>query len=73
MHFLDQHFVNANQIIVDNGSAFRSNEFKESWEDQKIHPQLITTVCPRENGQVERINTIIKRIFAKIFIEELKK
>ena len=73
MHFLDQHFVNANQIIVDNGSAFRSNEFKESWEDQKIHPHLINTVCPRGNGQEERINIITKRIFSKIFIEEPKK
>ena len=60
MHLLEHYSGNASQIIADKGSAFRSNDFKENCEGQKMHLHLITTGCPRENGQVERINVIIE-------------
>lgn len=59
-------FGNPAQIISDRGSAFTSKEFEEYCKCENIAHKMITTGLPRANGQVERINSIVTPILAKM-------
>lgn len=53
-------------IVIDRGSAFTSNDFRDYCAEEKIEHVLITTGVPRGNGQAERLNRIIIPVLAKL-------
>ena len=55
---LTQHFGNPQRIIVDKGGALTS----------ELH--AVTTGIPRGNGQIERINRVLKAVFTKLTVYE---
>ena len=63
-------FGNPTQIISDRGTAFTSDEFKDYCKAEGITHTLITTGLPRANGQVERINSTVAAILAKLSIDD---
>lgn len=65
-----KNFGNPVNIISDRGTAFTSAEFQEYCDHHNITHHTITTGLPRANGQVERINSIIISVLAKLSIEE---
>lgn len=62
-------FGNPVNIISDRGTAFTAQEFENYCLDQKINHVKITTGLPRANGQIERINSIIIPVLAKMSLE----
>lgn len=63
-------FGNPVQIVSDRGSAFTSAEFQQYCEGEGIQHAKITTGLPRANGQIERMNSIIVPVLAKLSIED---
>ncbi|XP_037958018.1 uncharacterized protein LOC119687677 [Teleopsis dalmanni] len=59
-------FGNPNQIISDRGAAFSSDDFRKYCEGESIKHIKITTGLARANGQVERLNSIIAPVLAKL-------
>jgi len=59
-------FGNPEKVVSDRGSAFTSKVFGNYCSEREIRHILITTGVPRANGQVERLNTIIINILAKL-------
>lgn len=66
-------FGNPEKIIYDRGTAFTSGDFKEYYDKEKISHLTITTVVPRGNGQVERINRIIISVPSKLSVDDPEK
>ncbi|KAK7870273.1 hypothetical protein R5R35_001001 [Gryllus longicercus] len=63
-------FGNPFQIITDRGTSFTSQEFEDYCRSEDIKHVLITTGLPRANGQVERMNSTIANIIAKLSISD---
>lgn len=61
-------FGNPYRVIVDKGTAFTGNEFTNHCNENGIEIVQTTTGVPRGNGQVERINSIIISVLAKLSI-----
>ncbi|GBM35707.1 Pro-Pol polyprotein [Araneus ventricosus] len=59
-------FGNPEKIISDRGTAFSSKEFSDYCENEGIRHLRITTGLPRANGQVERLNSVIISVIAKL-------
>lgn len=51
---------------LDRGDAFRSDQFKEYCEEQKIKLINITTEVSRGNGQVERTHRTLIPVLTKL-------
>lgn len=66
-------FGNPHRLVSDRGTAFTSHEFEDYCKNEGIDHILITTGVPRGNGQVERMNRIIKSVLAKLTIDEPSK
>lgn len=60
---LETIFGNPKKIVSDRGSAFTSEEFQDYCLVRNVHHILIKTGA---NGQVERLNTIIFNVLAKL-------
>lgn len=54
------------RIVSDRGSCFTSLEFSEFLLNNNIEHVKVATASPQANGQVERINRIIKSMISKI-------
>ena len=54
------------RMIMDRGTAFTSNAFKDFLEAGKIEQILIAVGTPRANGQIERYNRTITPMIAKL-------
>ena len=59
-------FGNPRRIASDRGTAFTSKAFETYCKEQNIQHLLIATGLPRGNGQVERVNSIILPLLAKL-------
>lgn len=66
-------FGNPRRIIADKASVFRSTQFADYCEAENIERHLVTTGTPRGNGQIERMNSIIKTIITKLAINHPSK
>lgn len=66
-------FGNPVRIISYRGSAFTSEEFRQYCESENINHILITTGLPRANGQVERMNSVITSVLAKLSADDPSK
>jgi len=53
-------------LVSDRGTAFTSEEFEEFLTTNNIKHILIATGSPQANGQVERINRVIKPMLGKL-------
>lgn len=54
------------RIVSDRGTCFTSSEFKTYLEQKNINHVKVATASPQANGQVERVNRVLKAILAKI-------
>lgn len=63
-------FGNPKRIVSDKGSAFKANIFKEFCDEEKIEHLQIVTGVSRGNGQVERLNGIVKSGLIKLSISK---
>lgn len=63
-------FGNPGKLVSDRGTAFTSNVFGNYCSEREIRHILITTGVPRANGQVERLNTVIINVLAKLSMNE---
>ena len=70
MGIIEDTFGNPKRIISDRGGAFTSNEFEQYCKEKMIQSVYITTGVPRSNGQVERVNAIIKAVMTKVSTQE---
>lgn len=61
-------FGNPRRIVADKASSFRGTVFGDYCSEQNIDLHLVTTATPRGNGQVERINGIVKPLITKLAI-----
>ena len=52
-----------NTIITDLGSNFTSQSYLDFYENSCIEVKYASVAHPRENGQVERINGLKKRLY----------
>ena len=62
---LQVNFENPRRIISDRGTAFTSNEIEEYCKKENIQHSFITTGA---NGQVERLNRVLKNVLTKVSI-----
>lgn len=67
---LEVTFGNPERIVSDRGTAFTSHSFEQYCKDRNIRHISITTGMPRGNGQVERLNSIIINVLAKMCIDQ---
>ena len=65
-----QTFGSPANIFSDRGTAFTAQEFEDYCTQHEIQHFKITTGLPRVNGQVERINSIIIPVLAKLSIDD---
>lgn len=63
-------FGNPARIVADKGSAFTAKAFEDYCMEENIDLHLVTTATPRGNGQVERMNSVIKSTLKKLAIDE---
>lgn len=61
-----EYFSRPRRIVSDRGSCFTSYEFKQYLLDNNIEHVANATCSPQANGQVERINRILKSVLSKI-------
>lgn len=61
-----EYFSRPKRIVSDRGTCFTSNEFSEYVLNNNIEHIANATCSPQANGQVERVNRVIKAILAKI-------
>ncbi|KAI8116342.1 Transposon Tf2-11 polyprotein [Lucilia cuprina] len=54
------------RIIIDRGTCFTSVEFSEFLSQNNINHVKISVASPQANGQVERVNRILKSMLAKL-------
>jgi len=59
-------------LVSDRGTAFTSEEFEEFLKSCEVKHVKIATGSPQANGQVERINRIIKPMLGKLSDENQK-
>lgn len=62
-------FGSMKRIVTDRATTFTSNSFEDYCNDNNIIHVSITTGVPRGNGQVERINRVVKTMLTKLSIE----
>lgn len=65
-------FANPARIIADKGAAFIAKEFEDYCNAERIQLHLTTTATPRGNGQVERINAVVKETTTKLALHSPK-
>lgn len=53
-------------MITDRGTAFRSSEFKDYLKENNIDMVNVAVASPHTNGQVERVNRVIKPMLGKL-------
>jgi len=70
---LEVTFGNPERIVSDRGTAFTSHSFEQYCQERNIQHLLIITGMPRGNGQVERLNSIVINVLAKLSIDQLEK
>uniref|UniRef100_A0A914KW29 RNA-directed DNA polymerase n=1 Tax=Meloidogyne incognita TaxID=6306 RepID=A0A914KW29_MELIC len=63
--WLGTHYGYPETIVSDNGSPFRSNEFKVYCQDKGISQVFSAPYHPQSNGQVERFVDYFKRMMTK--------
>lgn len=63
-------FGNPEKLMSDRGAAFTSEDFREYCTARGRHNILITSGVPRANEQVERLNTVIINVLAKMSLEK---
>lgn len=66
----EQHIGIPNRIITDRGTAFTSMEFESYCNNENNVHVLCTIGIPRCNGQVVRLNRIIKNVLTKMTIND---
>jgi hypothetical protein len=67
-------FGNPTRIIYDRGPAFSSKDFHNSCTSEHVQHISVTTDLPfRANGQVERLNSIIISVLAKLGVNNSSK
>lgn len=54
------------RIIDDQGTCFTSVEFEKNLKDSNIEQVKNLVASPQSNGQVERVNRVIKSMLAKL-------
>lgn len=67
---LETTFGNPKKSVSDRGSAFTSESFRQYCLQRDIHHVLITTGVLRANGQVERLNSVIINVLAKLSLDK---
>lgn len=70
---LESTFGSLERIIPDNRTSLTAAGFKLYCEERQIHHVLITTGMPMSNGQVERLNSTIINVLAKLCIDNPNK
>lgn len=60
-----EYYGRPRRLIGDRGTAFTSSEFESYLEENNIEHVKNATNSPQANGQVERVNRIIKAMLAK--------
>lgn len=55
-----------NRVITDRGSCFKSTEFVEYLKARNIVQIKVAVASPQANGQVERVNRVIKQMLGKL-------
>jgi transposase InsO family protein len=65
-----QTFGNPRRIVTDRNKAFMSGEFEKYCGEGNIKHFSISTGVPRGNGQVERVNSTLGAVFAKLSADE---
>uniref|UniRef100_A0A1I8BLH5 RNA-directed DNA polymerase n=1 Tax=Meloidogyne hapla TaxID=6305 RepID=A0A1I8BLH5_MELHA len=65
LEWLGTHYGYPETIVSDNGSPFRSNEFKVYCENRGISQVFSAPYHPQSNGQVERFVDYFKRMMIK--------
>lgn len=66
---LDKYFANYSRprrVITDRGSCFRSLELTEYLQQNNIEQVQVAVASPQANGQVERVNRVIKPMLGKL-------
>lgn len=58
------------RIVADRGTAFKNREFEEYCRGKQIELIFTSTANPRANGQVERVNRMLKPILASLCQKE---
>lgn len=54
-------------MIADRGTAFRSTEFKGGYlKENNIDMVKVAVASPHANGQVDRVNRVIKPMLGKL-------
>lgn len=61
-----EYYSRPKRLIGDRGTAFTSSEFESYLSENNIEHVKNATCSPQANGQVERVNRIIKAMLAKI-------
>ena len=61
-----EYYSRPRRIISDRGSCFTSLEFESYLEENNIEHVKIATASAQANGQVERVNRILKAMLAKL-------
>lgn len=61
-----EYYSRPRRLIGDRGTAFTSSEFESYLAENNIEHVKIATASAQANGQVERVNRIIKAMLAKI-------
>lgn len=54
------------RIISDRGTCFTSEEFKKNVSGANIGHVLVSVASPQSNGQVERVNHVLKSMLSKL-------
>lgn len=67
------HYSKPKKIVSDRGSAFTSAEFLEFVTEYGVQHVKIATASPQANGQVERVNRVLKAMLSKLTDNDLGK
>lgn len=66
---LEKYFVyysRPRRIITDRGTCFTSAEFDEFLSERNVRHVKVATASPQANGQVERVNRVLKSMLGKL-------
>lgn len=61
-----QHYSRPKRLISDRGTCFTSQEFKDFLEDRNIEHHKTAVASPQANGQVERVNRVLRPALSKL-------
>lgn len=68
---ISRYYVPSN-LLMDNGTSFRSNEFRYFYVEYHIERKSSPPYYPQGNGQVKALNKINKTILSKIVAQHGK-